>query len=132
MNKLCPFNCNYSTRHAKNRRKSVIHFDILTFLHAITFMIQTKTNGAEVLSLQQTYNLNNTSEKIHFVYQLPHFGKMSTVAWIRNKPFFVAIQIHICYHLSVSRLPSKIREDRCSLLYKRSNICTLGKHLSGK
>ena len=30
----------------KSRRKSVIYFDILTFLHAIAFMIQTKTSGA--------------------------------------------------------------------------------------
>ena len=104
-------------------------YDILTFLHTITFMIQTKTNGAE---LAANIYLNNTSEKTHFVYQLPHFGKMFTVTWIRNKPFFVATQIHICYYLSVSRLPLKVREDRCSLLYKRSNFCTLGKHLSGK
>ena len=91
-------------------------YDILTFLHTITFMIQTKTNGAE---LAANIYLNNTSEKTHFVYQLPHFGKMFTVTWIRNKPFFVATQIHICYYLSVSRLPLKVREDRCSLLYKR-------------
>ena len=85
-----------------------------------------------MLSLQQTFDLNNISEKIHFVYQLPHFGKMSTVAWIRSKPFFVAMQIHTDYYLSVSRLPLKVREDGCSLLYKRSNVCTMGKHLSGK
>ena len=50
MNKLCPFSWNYSTRHAKNRRKSVIYSDVLTFLHAMTYMIQTKTNSPELLA----------------------------------------------------------------------------------
>ena len=50
MNKVCPFSCNYSTTHAKNRRKSIIYFDVLTFLHTITYMKQTKTNGPELLA----------------------------------------------------------------------------------
>ena len=42
--------------------------------------------------------------------------------------FFVALQIHICYYLSGSRLPLKVTEDRCSLLYKRSNKINKIKH----
>ena len=87
-------------------------------------MMQAKTNDAELLA---NIKLKRQKGKKYILFTSWLISEKCPMWNGPETNFFVAIQIHICYYLSVSRLPLKVREDCCSLLNKMSKVCTLGK-----
>ena len=120
MNKMFPFNCNYSTRHGKNWRKSNLfwHFDLSTRNH---FHDKNKNKRCWARS---KHLIETTQVKKYILFTSWLILEKCPACMDAKQTFFLAKQIHICYCLSISRLPLKVRKGRCRLLYKRSNVCT--------